>query len=701
LAAGRPQEALALSDQCLARGLADLDLYRLRGEAAAGAGRPAVALAAFQKVVEKRPSDGAALYNAGTLALRLEDFGLARDYLLRARRIQPRDRDILESLGVACSQLGHHREAEQCFQRLLALHPRYPGGYINLAVVQALTRQFDEALDNLAKARSLGGDPLQIRLNQATIELRWGYPEQAITIYRELLRARPSDPALLQHLEAAHAAAGDWAEAAAVAGRLRDANPDDKGVLCRQAYATARAGDLDAALALLALHQDERDLDILDARAKCLTEFGQVDSALACYRKILQSDPGRREAATAGMMLRQYLPGQDEARLSAEIRRCMADLEAEVRSLEAAPHPAHERLHIGFVSADLRQHSVASFIQPVFEHLDPARLKLHVYDNGRHADELTAALQRHVPHWRYIESLSDMQVAQQVMADEIDILVDLSGLTAGNRLGVFAARPAPVQVTWLGYPATTGLSRMDYRLCDALTDPEGQTEHHYSERLWRLPHIFSVFAPPPRAPAVVDTPALVNGYVTFGSFNNFNKLNEPLLTLWAAILARVADSRLILKSFAFRHAGTRERVYRLFDDKGVSRDRIQILPPTAGQAEHLAQYGKIDIALDTYPYCGTTTSCEALWMGVPLISLVGETHRARVGLTQLTAIGLPELAVSSGDAYVAKAVELAADVPRLQTLRGDMRERLAESPLMDAAGFARDLEQAFEALCRG
>lgn len=697
MAARRFAEAFELAGQLLSQGVEDFSVHAIRGDAAAHLGRAETALAAYREALRIRPSDAAVLYNAGTLAIQLREYQTAEQYLAQAYRRQPQDRDILESLGVAKAQLGHHAEAESLFRKLMSQFPEYAGGYLNLAIVQGLGRCFDDALQNLARAVELEGETPQILLNRAMILLRHGHADEAIGIYRRLTESHPGERLFLEGLEAVHAAVGDWAEAARMAARVRELASGDKAALCRQAYATARAGDLEAALALLEQQAAADDPDILDAYAKCYTEYGLVEEAVDCYRKILEQRPADREAVMASTLLRLYLPGEDEHVLLAGLRRAMNPAAGEIQ--RRLPR-ARERkpLRVGFVSADLRQHSVASFIEPVFRHIDPARIEVHVYDNGRYADSVTTRLQALVPHWRYIETLPDARVAQMIADDEIDVLVDLSGLTAGNRLGVFALKPAPVQVTWLGYPGTTGLEHMDYRLTDALSDPPGQTETFYSERLWRLPEIFSVFQPPDESPVPVRSPCLRNGYVTFGSFNNYNKLNQQVLALWARLLRQVPGSRLLLKSFALTHAPIRDRLIAFFEARDVPHERIRILPPTARTAEHLACYGEIDIALDTFPYCGTTTTCEALWMGVPVISLVGNTHRARVGLTQLQALGLAEFAVDSEVAYLQKAAGLAGDVEKLDALRNGMRERMQDSALLDAPRFVRHLEQAFEAM---
>jgi predicted O-linked N-acetylglucosamine transferase (SPINDLY family) len=291
--------------------------------------------------------------------------------------------------------------------------------------------------------------------------------------------------------------------------------------------------------------------------------------------------------------------------------------------------------------------------------------------------------------------MPDEQVARLVREDRIDILIDLAGHTAGNRLGVFACKPAPLQVTWLGYPDTTGLSCMDYRLTDIHADPPGLTERYHSEQLIRLPETFLCFHPDDQNADVAPTPALARGHVTFGSFNILSKINGPLVELWSQILQQTPGSRMLLKARYLADPSARQHLTDLFSAAGISVDRLEFRQATSSYADHLRQYEDVDIALDTYPYHGTTTTCEALWMGVPVVTLVGDRHQCRVGWSLLSNVGLPELAAYSRQEYVQLAVGLANDLPRLCALRNGLREQMRRSPLMDAARFSQNVEAAY------
>jgi predicted O-linked N-acetylglucosamine transferase (SPINDLY family) len=291
--------------------------------------------------------------------------------------------------------------------------------------------------------------------------------------------------------------------------------------------------------------------------------------------------------------------------------------------------------------------------------------------------------------------MPDAEAADLIRADEIDVLVDLAGHSNGNRLMVFARKPAPVQVTYLGYPGTTGLSAIDYRITDAFADPPGMTEGHHSEKLIRLAGCAWCYGPDSQnVPS--ESPATQSGVVTFGCFNNLAKVNDRTLGLWARILDAVPGSRLLLKSIGFLSMDARRRVREsLCSQSGIGEERLDIRGPEDSHESHLALYREMDIALDTFPYHGTTTTCEALWMGVPVVTLAGRTHVSRVGVSLLTNVGLPELIAESEDDYVRMAVELARDVERLVSYRSNLRDGMLGSQLLDAPSFAREIEGAF------
>jgi len=357
---------------------------------------------------------------------------------------------------------------------------------------------------------------------------------------------------------------------------------------------------------------------------------------------------------------------------------------------------AQQPLRIGYVSSDFRHHAVSHFIEPVLAAHDKNKFQLFAYYHHTVVDDMTKRIQSHVSHWRSLVGKSDADIAAMIRADGIDILIDLAGHTATNRLPMFARKPAPLQVTWLGYPNTTGLSTMDYRITDAFADPPGMTDAFHTEKLHRMPQTFSCYSAPADAPAVAPLQAKRTGRVTFGSFNNFAKITAEVITVWSNILKRIPTATLFLKYKDLESVPMTQYIHHQFMTRGVLVSQLRIQGDDASHVEHMARYNNIDIALDPFPYNGTTTTLDALWMGVPVITLAGVSHVGRVGVSQMSNLGLQELIAKNKDDYVDIAVTLAGNVEKLSALRAGMRERMLTSPLMNVDRFTRNLEQGYE-----
>jgi predicted O-linked N-acetylglucosamine transferase (SPINDLY family) len=353
------------------------------------------------------------------------------------------------------------------------------------------------------------------------------------------------------------------------------------------------------------------------------------------------------------------------------------------------PNP-DRRLRIGYVSPDLSDHIVGRNVLPLFKLHDRRQFEIFAYADLRRPDDVTAQFQQNTQGWRNIQRMSDEQAAQQIRQDRIDILVDLSLHTAGNRLLIFARKPAPVQVTFAGYPGSTGLTAIDYRLSDPYLDPPGMDESIYSERTIRLPHSFWSFDPFESEP-VSELPALQNGYITFGCLNSFFKINDGQLLLWAKVLRQLDRSRLLLLAPRGSH---RQRTKDRLSREGIDPKRLGFVRRLP-HLEYLRLYHRLDLGLDSFPYNGHTTSLDSFWMGVPVVTLVGQTPVSRAGWCQLSNLGLPELAAQTPEEFVRIAVELASDLPRLKELRSTLRQRMEQSPLMDAPRYVGNIEAAF------
>jgi len=362
------------------------------------------------------------------------------------------------------------------------------------------------------------------------------------------------------------------------------------------------------------------------------------------------------------------------------------------------PNP-DRRLRVGLVSADFANHSVPRFLVGFFGHIDREQIEFHAYSNGTRSDAMTERLTSVIPKWTQIDKLDDAAAARTIAMNEIDVLFDLSGYTAGNRLPMFAYKPAPIAATWLGYSGTTGMPGIDYVVSDSVTAPADE-EALFSEKPWRMPDAYLCFTPPRTMPDVVPPPGLNSGRITFGSFNSLNKLNEPVIALWAEIIKTVPGARLIIKSSTTSNLVTNERVLHQFAAAGFRPEQLIVLRHESSEASHLSAYGKIDICLDPFPYNGTTTTCEALIMGVPVVTLKGDRFIAHVGESILRTAGLPHLVAQDRADYVRIAKELASDVNRLAADRATLRDRFMASPMCDAPRFARNFENAIRGMWR-
>lgn len=639
----------------------------LLGVLAGGREQSADAERHLRTAVQGSPDNPGFNFALGDFLAREERFDEAAASFRRVLRLDAGSVDAYAALGLVLYKAGKYREARQPFDEAIRRAPEITRHYMNAAANAIALNDAAQALAVLDQAGPSRGQACAADLaDLGRIFAQLRRPNSALSAY---------DAALLQ-------------------------SPDDPDILASKARALAATHEVDACVATYerAAQLRGKPEDADEWIAGALGEAGLVIDALRYFAKAEAKSPGGFSVRSDQLLLKNYLADISEDALF-EAHKGAADC------LDPEPYPdppadlcPRRAIRIGYVSADFRRHSVSYFIEPVLTHHDPRQFEIFCYYNGKDHDVVTRRIRQSCTAWREIHSLSDDEAAALIRADGIDILVDLSGHTSGHRLPVFARRPAPIQVSWLGYPNTTGLRQIDFRISDAVADPVGETEKWHTETLVRLPTVFSCYQPPRSAPAVARPPFVQNGYVTFGSFNNVNKLNERVLASWAEVLRRVPDSRLLLKDSALQNEAMRERILAFYGREGVSADRLTLLGRDSNIDAHLARYAEMDIALDPYPYCGTTTTCEALWMGVPVVTLAGKSHRARVGASQLTALGLPELIADSSNRYVDIAEGLARAGERLAALREELRTRFATSPLMDHSGFTRELEGVFRDL---
>lgn len=530
---------------------------------------------------------------------------------------------------------GRHREASEVLFTLVALRPKMAGAHLNLGVALVGLKQTAHAVDKLKRALELDPDLRVAHVNLSNIYNSDGRPTAAEEEARAALADKPDDPSALLCLANALQSQGEFAESIPALRRIIALEPDSRVAWSNLLFGLNYLQDITP--------------EALDAEHR---RFGE------------QFTPA--QPRTRGAFLRDRNPDR--------------------------------KLRIGYVSPDFRGHVVGLFVKPVFEAHDRSRVEVYCYFTHTESDAMTPQFRELADIWRDASGLTDDEVERMVLADDIDILVDLAGHTGSNRLPAMARRLAPVQVTWLGYPHGTGVAAMDWRITDDRADPAPVADAHHVERLYRMPNTFLVYSPITNAPEVTPPPSTKSGCVTFGSYNNYQKVTDRTLRLWKRILDGVPGSRLVMKTMAMGDEGLQAQVRARLDGLGIPADRVQLLGPVASYIDHLASLANVDIALDTFPYNGTTTTCEALLMGVPVIGLVGDRHASRVTVSLLDALGLDELLATNEDDYVTKAVALAGDPGRLVRLREEIRPRLMKSRLVDMQRFVTHLETAYRSM---
>ncbi len=430
-----------------------------------------------------------------------------------------------------------------------------------------------------------------------------------------------------------------------------------------------------------------------------LQDHGDLDAAIECYRKALALNPDHGQAHSNLLLLMSFHTGCTPGDYLAEAKRYGEKVLAHARPYTSWRIPVAgqgARLRLGLVSGDLRAHPVACFLESYLMHYDPAQVELVAYSTSTHEDPVTARLKPHFAAWNVIAGLSDEAAARKMHGDGIHILLDLAGHTAHNRLPLFAWKPAPVQASWLGYFASTGVPGMDYLLADPVSIPASLREF-FTETVWYLPETrlcFTPLADTARLP-VAALPAERNGYATFGSFQRLPKLNDDVLALWGRVFREIPNARLRIQNKQMSCASTREHLLQRLSASGIAPERVTIIG-LAPRDVYLAAYAEVDIMLDTFPYTGGTTTCEALWMGVPTLTLAGETLLGRQGASMLGCAGLPDWIADSYDDYVARALQHASDIQALAQLRAGLRQQVLASPLFDAPRFARNLTDALQ-----
>jgi protein O-GlcNAc transferase len=602
-------------------------------------------------------------------ALRLQSGGRAQEAESLYRQLISRNAQnhrALCGLGVLLYQSGRLEEASRYFERAVLVHP-HPMYLTNVGEVYRLLGRLDVAAESFGRILELAPDFPDARLNLAVTLTEAGVYPEALGLLEEALKRGSDGPRLRVML----------------AWTLRRLNRPD------EALAHARRG-LELAPESPSVHRQLAD---------ALDSIGDKAAAIAAFRKAVELNPADHAAHSELIVAMLSSPDCDDRALYLEARawahRHAEPLREYIRSSPNGKEP-ERRLRIGYVSPDFRAHALQQFLVPLFEHQDTSAYEIFLYSSVARPDAETEWYRSFAgDRFRDIRTLDDLQAAELIRSDRIDILVDLALHSTGGRLRIFACRPAPVQISWLGYPGTTGLDTIDYRITDPFIDPPGTDLGVYSEKSVHLPDTLWCYSSLATKPPVTALPALDRGFVTFGCLNTFRKFHDGVFRLWIRVLREVPGSRILFSAEEHAH----ERLRRLFAEEGVEGDRLDFANRTSRQ-RYLERYQHIDIGLDSFPYAGATTTLDAAWMGVPVVTLTGPRALQRAGACVALNLSLPELVAPDEDAFVQKAATLARDLSRLSELRAGLRFRLESSPLGDEPRFVRNLEAAYRTAWR-
>lgn len=605
-----------------------------------------------QLTIEQANRQSLQLLRAGRLQ---EAEALARQILRHA----PDSATALQCVGLAAHQAARHEEAVEWLRRSVLADPRNPQYHYNLAEALKPLNRDEEALAALHEAIRLRPDFPQAQLNLGALYARGGRWEESVQPFREALRLRPTEP---------------WAYLNLSRSMRAMERLDEAEALRRKA--------IELAPQLAPAH---------NMLGSVLREMGRIDEAVAAFRKAVTLKPDYREAHSNLCYALYFDPDADPQAVFEEhlawAQRFAEPLRAQLRPHDRGGTP--QRLRIGYVSPDLRRHVVGFFMEPVLEHHDRAAFEVFCYADVPQEDEVSRRLREHSAVWRNTSGLADDQLADVIRRDDIHVLIDLTLHMRGGRLQTFALKPAPVQITHLAYCGTSGLRTMDW----CITDPRMMApscERYFAEKLLPLAESYWCYRPDAASPAVGPLPAATNGYLTFGSLNSAAKLNVQVVRHWAKLL-QATNARLALH---VPGGAKNPSILRWLADNGIPPDRLDPIEHRP-RAQYLDTYNRIDVALDPFPYCGGTTSLDAAWMGVPVVTLAGATPISRAGVTISNHLGLPELIAQSPQEYLDIAVALAGDRDRVAVLRSTLRGRLQQSPLMDEPGYVRHLEDAY------
>jgi protein O-GlcNAc transferase len=665
--ANRQEEAIEAYRRLLALDADHVDGLHNLASALELCGQIHEAVAFYRRALEREPDHATTHNNLSSALYRCGQFEEAIVAGRRALALDPDSAMACNNLGCALTAARRLPEAVDVLQRAITLRPDFAEAWYNLASALKEQGKYAEAAAACRRALALRPDRVQSHVNLGNILQADRQFDEAIVCYRRALELRPDDVEALSNLGNALRSCGELDDAIAAFRRCIALRPDFHVAYCNLGNA--------------------------------LKDSGRIDDAIRCFRRAVEICPSDVISHSNLAYSVSYHPDYDSAAILAENRRWnvlhTAGLRVGSRTYDHDPDPERP-LRIGYVGADFRDHCQSLFTIPLFAHHDHEQFEVYCYANVPRPDAFTERLRRLTDFWRETAGLSDEEVARQVESDGIDLLIDLTMHMSNGRPLLMARKPAPVQVAYLAYPGTTGLSAVDYRLTDPYLDPPGETDADSVEQSVRLPKTFWCYDPLTKQPVPNALPALRTGRITFGCLNNFCKVSDVTLDMWSRVLGSVENSRLILLSPRGKH---RERVRQRFREGNVDPARVEFVEHRP-RSKYLELYHEIDMTLDTLPYNGHTTSLDSLWMGVPVVTCVGRTVVGRAGYSQLSNLGLSRWVAWTVDEFVSIASQLARDVTRLSEIRATLRGYMERSPLMDAERFTRHVESAYRFMWR-
>jgi predicted O-linked N-acetylglucosamine transferase (SPINDLY family) len=653
----------------------------------------------YRKALSIDPGFATVYSNLGVI---LKDRGLfneAESSYRSALQLEPGNSEAKVRLGYVLMRMDKVEEAEACLREVLKATPDYVECLQALAMLLSQLERRDEAMACYEHVLKVSPDSFEIHNNHGNLFKEIGQFVSAESAYRKALSIKPDSALAFNNLGMVLQHQNRTVEAEAnyrIALALQPDFPEAINNLGVTLMDTGRLAEAES-LYLSGLAMRPKFFSLLANLGCVYKEQGRIEESVASFRAALKQCPDFFMAASNLLFTQNYGIDCDPVKLLKEAVGFGRDCAAKVRSPCREWRPAADgRLRIGFVSGDLYSHPVGYFLESLVSEIDQQGFELFAYNCSPVEDVISMRLKSRFNKWLTITGLSDQALAECIQRDGIDILIDLSGHTANNRLPAFAYKPAPIQASWLGYFATTGVKEVDYWIGDPYVTPTEDAEH-FTETLWPLADSYLCFTPPKEAPAVAALPALTNGYITYGCFNSLSKLNEQVIGLWSQILERTEDSKLYLKTRQLDDKKVCESIYAAFQAHGINQDRL-ILSGWSPRNELLAEYRRVDFALDPFPYPGGTTSAESLWMGVPVLTKKGDRFLSRIGTSIAVNAGLVDWIAEDDAAYVEKAVAFSSDVAHLANLRAGLRDQLITTPLFDAKRFARSFEDALKGM---